>query len=438
MQEVLLYILGVVVIFLGIAISIALHEIGHLVPAKKFGVYVDQYMVGFGPTLWSTKRGETEYGIKAIPLGGYISMAGMFPPEVEGEVRKDRTSFASQMVQDAEAIETIDIDPSRSFVMLPALKRIIIMLGGPIMNLVLGLGLFTILVVGFGLPQQSTTVSSVSECVIRVSEERFECLDTDPKAPAYEAGIQPGDTLISWNGTEITSWAQISSLISESGGRSIQLVVERDGALRNLVITPMITERYAFDENGNVIVDEDGNYVTVERGFAGITSLEVRVQGNLLDSVELTGRQTNAVVGVILDLPSRLVNAFNAAFGAEERDPNGPMSIVGVGRIAGEITSYDGLDFTERAAGIIGILGALNIALFVFNMIPLLPLDGGHIVAAMVDGGRRTIAKIRKKPAPTPVNLAKLMPLTVAVASVLILMTILLVYADIVRPISLF
>src|SRR5690606_20540174 len=253
---------------------------------------------------WSTKRGETEYGIKAIPLGGYISMAGMFPPEVEGEVRKDRTSFAAQMVQDADTIETIDIDPSRSFVTLPALKRIIIMLGGPIMNLLLGLGLFTILVVGFGLPQQSTTVSSVSECVIRVSEERFECLDTDPKAPAYEAGIQPGDTLISWNGTEITSWAQISSLISESGGRTIQLVVERDGALRNLVITPMITERYAFDENGNVIVDEDGNYVTVERGFAGITSLEVRVQGNLLDSVELTGRQTNAVVGVILDLPS--------------------------------------------------------------------------------------------------------------------------------------
>lgn len=438
MQDVLLYILGIVIIFFGIAISIALHEIGHLIPAKKFGVYVDQYMVGFGPTIWSKRKGETEYGIKAIPLGGYISMAGMFPPEVEGEVRRDSTSLAAQMVQDADSVETIDIDPARSFVMLPALKRIIIMLGGPLMNLLLGLGFFTILVVGFGMPQLSTTVSSVSECVISVAEDRADCTADDPKAPAYEAGILPGDKLVSWNGTALESWEQVSSLISESGGKSINLVVSRGDELKALTLKPMITERYGVDENGNLLVDEAGNPVIIERGFAGITSQEIRVPGSFGDSLEITGVQTQAVVGVILDLPSRLVNAFNAAFGTEERDPNGPMSIVGVGRIAGEITSFDALPISEKVAGIIGILAALNIALFVFNLIPLLPLDGGHIIAALVDGGRRTFAKIRKKPQPKPINLAKLIPLTLAVATVMILMTVLLVYADLVRPISLF
>ena len=95
----LLFLLGVLVVGVGLALSIALHEIGHLVPAKVFGVRVTQYMVGFGPTLLSRTRGETEYGLKAIPLGGYIRMIGMYPPhkgEPEGTIREDSTGLCSR------------------------------------------------------------------------------------------------------------------------------------------------------------------------------------------------------------------------------------------------------------------------------------------------------------------------------------------------------
>ena len=155
----MLFVLGVLVVVIGVALSIALHEIGHLVPAKKFGVKVTQYMVGFGPTIWSRRRGETEYGIKAIPLGGYVRMIGMLPPrpgDAPGELRTLSTGRFSQMVDQARADSMEEVRPGdedRVFYKLSPGKKIIIMLGGPIMNLVIAAVLLTGVITIYGLPQ---------------------------------------------------------------------------------------------------------------------------------------------------------------------------------------------------------------------------------------------------------------------------------------------
>ena len=171
-MDVVAFIVGVVVLVVGLAVSIALHEIGHLVPAKRFGVRVGQYMVGFGPTLWSRRRGETEYGVKAIPLGGYISMAGMYPPSPAARAADGGTvsgraggGFFATMVQDARAAndETLDgADDDRVFYRLPVYKRVIIMLGGPLMNLVFAVVLMTLVLSGIGVQTVTNTVASVS------------------------------------------------------------------------------------------------------------------------------------------------------------------------------------------------------------------------------------------------------------------------------------
>jgi RIP metalloprotease RseP len=209
-ETVLLYILGVLIIVVGVAVSIGLHEVGHLVPAKRFGVRVSQYMIGFGPTIFSRTRGETEYGFKAFPLGGYISMAGMFPPPRKGgSARNATTGLFDTLVQDAstEPAQTlVDVDEGRAFYALPVYKRVIIMLGGPVMNLLIAIVLYTVLLCGFGVAQASTTIGSVSECVLASTSERQECAPGDPEAPGLAAGLQPGDRIVSIDGEQIETW----------------------------------------------------------------------------------------------------------------------------------------------------------------------------------------------------------------------------------------
>lgn len=441
MDSVLPFILGVVVIVLGLAVSIALHEIGHLVPAKLFKVKVTQYMIGFGPTIWSRRRGETEYGVKAIPLGGYISMIGMFPPKNGAQVHEDSTGFFKGLAQDARDASQESITPgdeARAFYLLPVWKRIIIMFGGPFMNLVLAVLLFGVLLVGFGVPQTTTTVASVNECVLPATSERQTCEADDPAAPGAEAGVQPGDVITSIDGEQITSWEQSTAIIRSHPGDPLTVVVVRDGAEQTLTVTPALSERYVTDANGQVVEDENGDPVTTEVGFVGIGPTAARVQQPVTAVLPTVGENIAGVAGIIVNLPQRMVDVANAAFGPEERDPNGPISVVGVGRVAGEVAATDQLAMSDKVAGLIGILGSLNIALFVFNLIPLLPLDGGHIAGALWEAIRRGWAKLFKRPDPGPVDMAKLMPVTLAVVVVLGAMSALLIYADLVKPVQLF
>jgi membrane-associated protease RseP (regulator of RpoE activity) len=451
-ETVLLFILGVVIVVLGLAISIGLHEVGHLLPAKLFGVKVGQYMIGFGPTLWSKKFGETEYGLKAIPMGGYISMAGMYPV-AKGETapRDSSTGFLEVLSQDATtstlvadatnstATSTVPVegvDEKRFFYKLSAWKRIIIMLGGPVMNLLIGIVLYAILICGFGVAQSSTTLGQVDECVVPATSTSQECAADDAQAPGAAGGLLPGDTLVSLGGTAITSWTQATEIIRESAGDDLAVVVERDGENVDLTVVPLLTERYVYDDNGEILEDENGTAVTEKVGFLGIGPATETVQQPITAVLPAVGDNITRVGTMILNLPDRLVDVVNAAFGTEERDVNGPISVVGVGRLAGEISSLDTIPVVDKAASLIGLLASLNIALFVFNLVPLLPLDGGHVAGAVWETIRRFFAKLFKRPDPGPFDISKFVPVTLVVVVLLGAMSALLIYADLVKPIS--
>lgn len=440
MESVLLFIAGVLVIVVGLAVSIGLHEIGHLVPAKLFKVRVGQYMIGFGPTLFSKRVGETEYGLKWIPLGGYISMSGMYPPAKKGGKPRDAsTGFFDTLVQDARdssAETVVEGEEHRTFFSLSVWKKLIIMFGGPFMNLVLAVLLYAVLLCGFGVAQPSTTVASVSECVISSAEDRSECESTDPLAPAAAGGILPGDEIVSFAGVEVTDWEHMQGLIRERAGQESDVVVLRDGQRVTLAVQPLETERPVVDRYGQPI-REGTSYVTEPVGFIGISPQYETVQQPVSAVLPAVGENVDRVVHMILNLPQRLWDVGVAAFGPGERDPNGPLSVVGVGRLSGEIAANDQIPIVERIATMVGLLASLNIALFVFNLIPLMPLDGGHILGALVDAVRRRLAKLFGRPDPGPLDTAKWVPLTLAVSAVLLVMGALLIYADIVKPISL-
>jgi membrane-associated protease RseP (regulator of RpoE activity) len=440
-ESALAFALGVLVIALGLIVSIALHEWGHYFPAKKFGVYVSQFMIGFGPTLFSRMRGETEVGIKAIPLGGYVAMAGMYATGKQEKARAvSTTGFLDTVTGEASVSEEelpADID-ERSFYRLPLHKRIIIMLGGPVMNLVVAIVLYAVVLVGFGVPGLSLKIGSVSECVLAATQTRTECLPGDAAAPGAVAGIRPGDRVLAISGEPVESWFALTEAIRRSPGTPLSITVIREGVPLDLTLTPLLTERYAFDERGEILLDADSNPRVENVGFAGIGSEFENQRQSPTKVLPAVWDNVLGVGKVIATLPERLVDTAQAAFGPEERDPEGPISVVGVGRIAGEIASVDSLAIRDRVASLIGIVASLNVALFVFNLVPLLPLDGGHIVVGIFDSLRRKIHHARGRPDPGPVDASRLLPLTLVVIVILGGMSLLLMYADIVSPIRLF
>ncbi len=463
----LFYLLGVLVVVVGVALSIALHEIGHLVPAKRFGVKVTQYMVGFGPTLWSRTRGETEYGVKAIPLGGYIRMIGMFPPKPGEDPRFVRASSTGRMglivdqavqARDArrqparpglaaqareQSLQEIQPgDEDRVFYKLSVPRKVVIMLGGPTMNLVIAAVLLTVIVTGFGTAQTTARLSSVSQCVLPVdAAATATCPPAATPAPAAAAGLRPGDTITSYDGRAVRSWDDVRLAIRAGGDRAVSIGVRSaDGVSRTVQVTPVVTARPRVDDEGQVVTDASGKALTDQVGFLGVSPSTALVPQPVTAVPGVLWDGLTATAGVVLRIPQKMVGVVQAAFGSGERDPNGPVSVVGVGRFAGEVASTeaaDGYGNRERAADLLSLVASLNLALFVFNLIPLLPLDGGHVAGALWEGLRRTVARLRKRADPGPADVARLLPVAYAVSSALLVMSVLLIYADIVKPIRL-
>jgi membrane-associated protease RseP (regulator of RpoE activity) len=435
--DILGYVAGVLFMVVGIAVSIGLHELGHFLPARRFGLTVPHFMIGFGPTLWSIHRGGTEYGVKAIPLGGYVSIPGMYlpdsrPPRWWG-ARLFRRSIQDARDASAESIAQGTVP----FYSLPVRQRIVVMLGGPVTNLIIGAVLSAVVLMGFGTYQPTTTVQSLAECVLPSDTTQTECTSTDPVAPAAAAGMLPGDVITAIDGVSTPDWIDVTSTIRDSAGVPLDFTVLRDGRTLHLTVTPLEIERGQIDEQGEIVVDSDGNPVMVQAGYVGIGPERVRTTRTLGDTAVYIGDSIAGVATMIVNLPDRVDDIWNASFGGEERDPNGPLSVVGVGRVAGEMASLTDVAVGDRIVGLVSLLASLNLALFVFNLIPLLPLDGGHVAAAVWESVRRRFAALRGKPDPGPVDTARLIPVTLVVTVLLLSLSLLLVYADIVNPISL-
>ncbi len=434
------YLVGVLVLVLGVLVSIALHEVGHMVPAKRFGVRVSHYIVGFGPTLWSRVRGETEYGIKAIPLGGFVRLVGMYPP-AEAVGNPTPRGFFGRVAADAREVSAAEILPgedARAFYRLSAPKKLVVMLGGPFMNLLIALVLFTVLLSGIGVPTPSTTLESISQCVIPVSEDASRtCTEEDTPAPAAAAGLQPGDRVVSFDGVAVEGWTELQAQIRASGGQEVELVVERDGARVTTEITPILAERAVLDDEGTVVLDDDGEPRTTRVGFLGMSPANELVRQPITAAAPFVADATWRTFGVVATLPVHLADLARSTFGSTPRDQEGLIGVVGIGRVAGEIADDDGLSLLEQVQYFLSLVAGLNIALFAFNLIPLLPLDGGHVVGALWEGARRQVARLRGLPRPGPFDTARLVPLAYGVFVLLAGMGLLLVYADLVKPITL-
>lgn len=428
----LMMILGIVVFVIGLLVSIAWHELGHLSTAKIFGIRVPQYMVGFGPTVWSRNKGETEYGIKAIPLGGYIRMIGMFPPGPDGRIEARSTSPFRGMIEDARAAAFEELKPgdeNRLFYTRAPWKRVIVMFAGPFMNLILAVAIFLGVMMTFGVNTQTTTVGKVSDCVIQQSESRSKCQSGDPQAPAKAAGLRAGDKILAFNGEPVGDWSTLQEDIRANPGKDVTLTVERKGEKVDLTAHLIRNQVSQSDGSGGYV---QGKYVYA--GFLGFTPASGIVQQSFGQSVDRMGDMMVNGVESLISLPGKVPALWDAAFGDGPREADSPMGVVGAARVGGEVFTLD-IPPSQQVAMMLLLVAGFNLSLFLFNMLPLLPLDGGHVAGALWESLRRNAARVLRRPDPGPFDVAKLMPVAYVVASIFICFTILVLIADLVNPV---
>lgn len=406
--------LGVVLFAIGIGVSIALHEFGHLLTAKAFGMKATRYFIGFGPTLYSFRRGETEYGLKAIPAGGFVKIVGM------------------------THLEEVDrADEPRAFWQFPAWKRTVVLAAGSVTHFLVALVALYGAAVTTGLPTEraearaeSAVVGQVQPCVVPVGQADGrvrDCRAGDPAAPAAVAGLQAGDRIVRVGDTPVRTFDDLLLVLRGNPGRTLAVTYVRDGAERTTTI-PIASVRRAPTES-----EEGGPDGLTTVGAIGVARASVIEEFGPLAAIGGTLRFTGSIVagtfGAIKTLPEKIPPLFGALAG-EERDPNGPVSVVGVSRVGGQaVDAGSALVFLLLFAG-------FNIFVGIFNLFPLLPLDGGHIAVLWFERIRSRIARALGRADPGPVDLNKLMPLTMLVIVVFGGISLVAILADIVNPID--
>jgi membrane-associated protease RseP (regulator of RpoE activity) len=449
-----LTVLGIVAFAVGLLFSIGFHEFGHFFWARKFGMRVPQFFVGFGPTVFSRQRGETEFGIKAVPLGGYIRIVGMIPPAEEGESK--RATRMRSFIAEVRGQALNDVRPTdgdRVFYKKPWWQRVIVMFAGPFHNLVLAVVFFTVVLVGFGVPESTTTIASVPACVLPAGATsagaadpcRVPITDTGQQceagsaecalpaqSPAAAAGLEPGDTVLAIDGRAVsqetdTGWTQVQEAIRGSIDTPVVLTVERDGTERDLTVTPIENRVYAEAQS-----DE-----TISVGYVGVSPAQTYVRQPVTAVPAFLGDTIQRSVDRLIEIPQRVPALFGAIFLGDERDPNGPIGVVGVSRISGEVFAFDGFSTAEKISFFFQLLAGVNLVLFLFNLLPIYPLDGGHVAGALYEKARSVVARLRGRPDPGPFDIARLMPVAYVVAGLFIVLSGLLFIADIVNPITL-
>jgi membrane-associated protease RseP (regulator of RpoE activity) len=376
--------LGIVAFVLALLLSVMVHEFGHYITAKKYGMWVSEFFVGFGKRIWSVQRGETEFGVKAIPAGGYCKIEGMSPNDEMPEGQEDRAFYKASSA-----------------------KKLVVLGAGSFLHFVLGFVLLLTLFAGIGTNQVLPVINEVV-----------------PNSAAQAAGILPGDEIVSINGKKVTEWYKDVEVIRQSQGAELTLVLSRNGEEITVNAAARLTDidgtqRFVLGIVNDVGLKRSGLLVSIKNS-ATVT------QGFLVESVKSLGK-----------LPEKIPALWGATIRGEERDANGLVGVVGVARVSGEAVGSDKLTPMERLATFVLIVASLNIFVGVFNLLPILPLDGGHMAVAIADSIRAFFARLRGRPRPAPIDVTVLTPITMVVFVVLATLTLLLLVADVINPVTL-
>jgi membrane-associated protease RseP (regulator of RpoE activity) len=394
-------VLGWAIFVVALLFSVMLHETGHFVMAKKFGMKVTRYFVGFGPTLWSTWRGETEYGIKALPFGGFVKIIGM------------------------HSLDDVDdpADEPRSFRQHPAWQRIIVLCAGSFMHFLLAFLLIFGLALGVGIENENTTqVGTVTPCVAvnvtRLDNGQY-CLGSHTKSPSELAGLRVGDQVTSFDGTPVSTFTQLHALTTaEPPGSHATITVLRDGKTVTLHATLASVHGYK------------GGYLGVDAGVVFQTASPWRA---VTYSGSAFGQVLVGSAKAVAALPAALPKLFNKT---ERADSAGGQvsSVVGAAQATGAaVASNAGWQY--KVSFVLLLIASLNIFVGAFNMLPLLPLDGGHVAVVIWERVRAWFARLRGRPDPGMVDIAKLLPASFSIFMVVVCLSLVLVVADIVNPV---
>ncbi|ORA13716.1 M50 family metallopeptidase [Mycobacterium arosiense] len=403
----MMFVIGIVLFALAILISVALHECGHMWVARATGMKVRRYFVGFGPTLWSTRRGETEYGLKAVPLGGFCDIAGMTSVEELAPDETDRAMFKQQVW-----------------------KRVAVLFAGPAANFLICLVLLYGIALIWGLPNLHPPTQAVVGETACVAPEVApgKIADCTGPGPAALAGIRPGDVIVKVGDTPVSTFEDMAAAIRKVHG-SVPIVAERNGTAITTYVDVTTTQRYLGNEQG--AAQQPSTVGAIGVGAVKVAPTHYGVFTAIPATVAFAGDLTGEVGKALVAIPTK-VGALVHAIGGGQRDPQTPMSVVGASIIGGDTVDH-GLWVAFWF-----FLAQLNLILGAINLVPLLPFDGGHIAIAVFEKMRNLVRSARGMVAAAPVNYLKLMPATYVVLVFVVGYMLLTVTADLVNPIRLF